>query len=102
MSRKHRQAQRPRSSVAWPIIAFGAILIVGAALLLTRHGDAATAAEGGPAGGGTPRIVIDQPKIDYGYVKFGETRTFKLAITNDGDAPLRFNSKPYIEVLEGC
>ncbi len=97
MSRKHRQAQRARASLAWPVIAFGAILIVGAALLFTRHGDAATTTEGG-----TPRIVVDQPKIDYGYVKFGETRTFKLAITNGGDAPLRFKSKPYIEVLEGC
>ncbi len=97
MSRKHRQAPRAQASLAWPIIAFGAILIIGAALLFTRHSDAATTLEGG-----SPRIVVDQPKIDYGYVKFGETRTFQLAITNDGDAPLRFNSKPYIEVLEGC
>jgi len=53
-------------------------------------------------GGGTPRIVVDQTTIDYGYVKFGETRTFAIAVKNTGDGVLRFGEKPYIEVLEGC
>lgn len=97
MSRKRRPGQRSQAGFAWPIMVVGAILIVGGALLFSRYGRADPTAESG-----TPKIVVDQPKIDYGYVKFGETRTFKLAITNAGDAPLRFNSKPYIEVLEGC
>ena len=41
-------------------------------------------------------------QIDYGYVKFGETRTFEIKVTNTGDGSLRFTEKPYIEVLEGC
>jgi hypothetical protein len=53
-------------------------------------------------GGGTPSIAVDQNKIDYGYVKFGENRQFSLKVTNTGDGTLRFGDKPYIEVLEGC
>jgi hypothetical protein len=40
------------------------ILVAAAVLLLTRQG----------GDGGTPQIVVDQQQIDYGYVKFGETR----------------------------
>ncbi len=54
------------------------------------------------AGGGTPSMSVDQAKIDYGYVKFGENRQFTLKVTNSGDGNLQFKEKPYIEVLEGC
>lgn len=97
MKPKHQQGKPRRRGMAWPIIAFGLILVVGAARLLTRQGGASQSDSGG-----TPRIVVDQPKIDYGYVKFGETRTFRIAVTNTGTGPLRFTTKPYIEVLEGC
>ena len=53
-------------------------------------------------GGGTPAIAVDQEKIDYGYVKFGENRQFKIKVTNTGDGLLRFKEKPHVEVLEGC
>ncbi len=95
MSRKRHDSHR-RAGVAWPIIAFGALLLVGAAVLLARQGGA------DDGGGGTPQISVDDQKIDFGYVKFGETRTFKVAVTNKGSGPLRFTSKPYVEVLEGC
>jgi hypothetical protein len=68
------------------------ILVVAAVLLLTRQGD----------DGGTPQIVVDQQQIDYGYVKFGETRAFEISVTNTGAGALRFKEKPYIEILEGC
>jgi hypothetical protein len=69
------------------------ILVVAAVLLLTRQGGES---------GGTPQIVVDQQQIDYGYVKFGETRAFEIAVTNAGDGALRFKEKPHIEILEGC
>jgi mannose-1-phosphate guanylyltransferase len=47
-------------------------------------------------------IAVDRQTIDYGYVKFGETRAFEFAVTNAGDGVLRFKEKPYIEILEGC
>ena len=40
--------------------------------------------------------------IDYGFVKFGESRQFALQVTNTGDGTLRFMEPPYVEVLEGC
>ncbi len=53
--------------------------------------------------GATPmRITVDQQKIDYGFVKFGTNKTFRIKVTNAGDGVLRFKEKPYIEVLEGC
>ena len=96
MSKRNRP-HHGRRNLAWPIIAFGAILVIGALLLFARP-----TGGGGANSQGTAAISVDQTKIDYGYVKFGETRSFKLAVTNTGDGPLRFKSKPYIEVLEGC
>jgi hypothetical protein len=71
----------------------GIALIVAAYLFATR---------GGGGAGGTPKIAVDQEKIDYGFVKFGTNETFRIKVTNAGDGVLRFKEKPYIEVLEGC
>ena len=94
----HRNKPRPQSTrsarLAWPVVALGVVLIVAAIFLLTRRGDAGA--------GGTPHVAVDTQKIDYGYVKFGETRAFEINVTNTGDGVLRFEKKPYIEVLEGC
>ena len=89
--------QKPRSTgrraaLTWPIIIFGVILVAAAVLLLTRQ----------DGGGGTPQLVVDQQQIDYGYVKFGETRAFEISLTNTGTGALRFKERPYIEILEGC
>jgi hypothetical protein len=93
MSRRHRQ-HRQNKSFPWVLVAFGGILIIAAVVVL--------AGRGGRDGGGTPRISVDQQIIDYGYVKFGENKTFSIKVTNMGDGVLRFKEKPYIEVLEGC
>ena len=71
----------------------GVLLIVAAAVFLLRsRGN----------NWGAPRIMVDQQSIDYGYIRFGERRSFKIIVTNEGDGILRFQEKPYIEVLEGC
>jgi hypothetical protein len=75
-------------------MAGGALLLILAAFLFSR--------QAAPADTGNPQIAVEQQKIDYGYVKFGETRQFKIAITNTGDGVLRFEKKPYVEVVEGC
>ncbi len=93
MSRKHRK-QGQRKSFPWPIFIFGGILVLVAVFLFAK--------QGGGGGGGAPQITVDQQKIDYGYVKFGNDESFKLKVTNTGDGPLRFKAKPYLEVLEGC
>lgn len=92
---KRKQRQKKMST---PLIALviGGILLVSVAILF------ALGAFGGGDGGGTPKLVVDQEKIDYGDVHFGVNKTFAIKVTNTGDGVLRFKEKPYIQVLEGC
>jgi hypothetical protein len=90
--RRKPRTHTGRRSLALPAIVFGVLLILAALILLTQQN----------AGGGTPRLAVDTQKIDYGYVKFGETRAFEIRVSNAGDGVLRFEKEPYIEVLEGC
>ena len=83
----------PAAHRGWLLVALGGCLLLIAAFLFAR---------GGGSGGGTPSIKVDQDRIDYGFVKFGENRQFTLKVTNTGDGTLRFKEQPYIEVLEGC
>jgi hypothetical protein len=95
MAKKNQRnrKQKQRKNFPWLLVALGGGLLLLAAILFARNGG---------SGGGTPSIAVDQDKIDYGYVKFGETRQFAIKVTNSGDGTLRFKEKPYIEVLEGC
>jgi hypothetical protein len=93
MSKSKKKYQKQRKNFPWLFVALGGILVVLAGLLFARqNGD----------GGGTPAIAVNQDKIDYGYVQFGNNKTFAIQVTNTGDGTLRFKDKPYIEVLEGC
>lgn len=93
MSKKYRK-QRPRKGFPWPLVVFGGVLLIAAALVWSSRG--------GGDGGGIPSIAVDQQNIDFGYVKLGEYRSIRIQVTNTGDGLLRFKETPYIEVLEGC
>jgi hypothetical protein len=94
LSHKHSRHHRPRREFTWLLIAGGAVLLTLAVFLFAR--------KPAPEETGNPQLAVDQQKIDYGYVNFGETRQFKIAVTNTGDGVLRFEEKPYVEVVEGC
>jgi hypothetical protein len=91
-NQKYRK-QKQQKTFPWLLAALGGGILLIAAVLFAR---------GAGSGGGTPSIKVDQDKIDYGFVKFGENRQFTLQVTNTGDGTLRFKEQPYIEVLEGC
>ncbi|HEY6072847.1 MAG TPA: hypothetical protein VIV15_05485 [Anaerolineales bacterium] len=93
-NRKKTRKQRRARNLTLPLVALGGLLLVIAFFLFANRGET--------YGGGTPALAVDQDKIDYGYVKFGENRQFKVKVTNTGDGLLRFKEKPYVEVLEGC
>ena len=91
-NQKYRK-QKQRKNFPWLLAALGGgLLLLAAVLFANRSGD----------GGGTPSISVDQQRIDYGYVTFGQTRSIAVRIRNTGDGALRFKDQPYIEVVEGC
>lgn len=93
MSKKKYKRQKYRKAFPWPLVAFGGVLLIVAAVLLAnRSGD----------GGGTPSITVDQQSINYGTVKFNTPKNFSVKVTNAGSGTLRFKEDPYIEVVEGC
>jgi hypothetical protein len=93
-NKKKYQKQNQSKKFPWLFVALGGILVVIAGFVFAR--------QGGGSGGGTPSIAVDQEKIDYGYVAFGNNKTFAINVTNTGTGTLRFKNQPYIEVLEGC
>jgi hypothetical protein len=95
MAKKNHKYRKQNQSkkFPWLVTVLGSGLLLLAAILFARNNG---------TGGGTASVAVDQDKIDYGYVKFGETRQFAIKVTNTGDGALRFEEQPYIEVLEGC
>ena len=92
MTRKKR-GQPNQPPIPLIALAIGGVLLIAMALFF---------AFGSQAGGGTPKLVVDQQKIDYGDVKFDTPKTFAIKVTNTGNGVLRFKEAPYIQVLEGC
>jgi len=95
-NKKYRKQKQARKFPWLLVILGGGLLVLAAVLFANRLGG------GGDTAGGTPKMDVDQNKIDYGYVKFGNNKQFTIQVTNDGDGTLRFTEKPYVEVLEGC
>jgi hypothetical protein len=51
---------------------------------------------------GAPAISVDNERINYGDVKLGTTLKTDFRVTNIGSEDLKFTSRPYVEVKEGC
>jgi hypothetical protein len=91
MAKNNQKYRKQRGNIPWLLVALGGGLLLLAAVLFANR-----------SAGGTPSISVDQQKIDYGYVKFGESKSFTVKVTNTGAGPLRFQEQPYIEIVEGC
>jgi len=91
-TRKQQQKGLPKPLMAF--LGIGGLLLILAAIFFALQNNG--------TGGGTPKLMVDQEKIDYGNVHFGVNKTFAIKVTNTGDGVLRFKEKPYIQVLEGC
>ncbi len=94
-SKQQQSKQQRKKKFPWPIVVVGGILVIAAVFFVYRSGT-------GKHSSGPPKIAVDQPKIDYGYVRFGTNKTFNLEVTNIGGAVLRFSQEPYVQVLAGC
>ena len=94
MTKKVRRQKNKTFSKPFIALGIGGVLLIMAVIFF--------ALQSGDTGGGTPKLTVDQEKIDYGDVHFGVNKTFAIKVTNTGDGVLRFKEKPYIEVLEGC
>jgi flagellar basal body-associated protein FliL len=92
MSKKQKK-QKQNNKLFLPLIILGGVLLIASAFYFANQGGDDS---------GTPSIIVDQQKIDYGDVKFDVEKTFAFKVTNTGDGTLRFKEEPYIEVLEGC
>jgi hypothetical protein len=92
-NQKYRK-RKQKKQFPWALAALGGVLVIAAAFFFFSQGQANS--------GGTPSIAVDQQKIDFGYIKLGEYRNFKIKVTNNGTGTLQFKETPYIEVLQGC
>jgi hypothetical protein len=92
-TKKKFKRQNRRQKFPWLPIALGGVLLITAVFFLARQDSNR---------GGTPSIIVDPQRIDYGDVKLGVNKTFSIKVTNAGDGTLRFMEEPYIQVLEGC
>ncbi len=55
-----------------------------------------------PSVQGAPGISVDNERFDYGDVRLGTTVKTVFNVTNVGTQDLKFTSRPYVEVKEGC
>ena len=103
MSMKHSKkvvSKRQHVPIWLPLIIVAGVVLIGAALLSGNSDTAAPSVS--PQVTGAPALTVDKDKVDFGNVTLGQTVEVKFEVTNVGDQPLRFNEKPYVEVVEGC
>ncbi len=107
MSTRSSKGKRPaprsaRKPAPWSVLlVMGGLVLLGVAAYFV-FGNGATSPAAAVEVKGSPRLKVDQDKIDMGDIKLGQTVETRFKLTNVGDQPLRFSEKPYIEIIEGC
>ncbi len=107
--RKRKRAKRPgpapgvdarprRTRLRW-IVAIAGL----AALVVTFAGwRTQQAGVSDPVPGGRPALLVTPGSIDLGDVRLGDWATASLQVMNTGTGLLRFQSRPWVSVVEGC
>jgi hypothetical protein len=94
MTRRSRKYKSNKFPWPWILIGLGGLLVFSVI--------AFSVSQNAKAGSGTPKLVVDQEKIDWGTLKNGTRKVITLTVTNTGAGTLRFKEKPYVQVVEGC
>jgi hypothetical protein len=82
----------------WLAVAAGTAIIIIAAMLAGRGGQALSA----PDGDGAPRVAVAQEVFDYGDVAIDTPIETVFRISNVGQGTLRILGTPQVELVEGC
>lgn len=102
MSKKHKTYRHTKQAAPPPRKPWWMWAVAGAAILLVFGGLAMVFAGNSEPENGAPKIAVDQPEVDEGYQKLGNTIRTTFKIRNDGDASLRILGEPEVELVEGC
>ena len=106
--RKKQTASRRLPKLVWTLIGIGVIValvqVVSLVWSAVSAGDdnQSTASQVTPETTSGPYLTADRDTIDLGKVQLGKSVQAQFELANDGDQPLRFTQKPYIEVVQGC
>ncbi len=96
LERQHAQQQAERRDTIMQflpyVIAAAVVLFVGLAVYLVTNQPAS----------GTPRIQVDQEKIDLGNQPLGKTVHAAFTIKNVGDGTLKLDVPKTVTLLQGC
>lgn len=99
--RSRRSASVRNASNLPLLVVLGGILLAGVALFALWK--AQNPAQSVPVEvSGQPSLKVDRDFVDFGDVHLGKVVSVAFDIANVGDKTLRFNEKPYVEVVEGC
>lgn len=102
--RKNRQKapQQPqRNLLPWVLV--GGIVVLIAAAIAIFAGQSGPDQPTTPAKvTGSPRLEVDNDRIDFGDLPLGKTVKASFKLTNIGDEPLTISVPSVAEVVEGC
>jgi hypothetical protein len=104
MTKKARRKRKQSSSRQFPwlwLATGGALLLIVGGLMMVWT-PAETSSVVTPEVTGAPRLVIDQPVVDEGYLKFNTPVRTTFRLRNVGDQPLHILGEPQVELVEGC
>jgi len=87
-----------RSRFRW-IVAVGVLAVGVIGFAGWRAGQAGVT---DPVPGGQPALLVTPASVDLGNKRLGEWATASLQVMNTGTGLLRFESRPWVSVVEGC